>query len=97
MTHYIALCEEEDGKAVGVWFPDLPGCFSAGDTLDEAMLNAREAVAAYAQVVLEDGGSLPRARTLTELRADPELADDLGTYMVALVPFHEDALRPAAE
>ena len=27
MTHYIALLEEEEGKAVGVWFPDLPGCF----------------------------------------------------------------------
>jgi predicted RNase H-like HicB family nuclease len=45
MTYCIALVEEEEGKAVGVWFPDLPGCFSVGDTLDEAMLNAREALA----------------------------------------------------
>jgi predicted RNase H-like HicB family nuclease len=35
MTHYVAIVEDEEGKAVGVWFPDLPGCISAGDTFDE--------------------------------------------------------------
>jgi len=44
MTHYVAIVEEEEGKAVGVWFPDLPGCISAGDTLDEAVTNAAEAL-----------------------------------------------------
>ncbi|SFK47061.1 HicB_like antitoxin of toxin-antitoxin system [Methylocapsa palsarum] len=44
MAYYIAIVEEEEDKAVGVWFPDLPGCLSAGDTLDEAMLNAAEAL-----------------------------------------------------
>ena len=97
MTHYVAIVEEEEGKAVGVWFPDLPGCFSAGDTLDEAMLNAREAVALYAEALREDGRTMPRARTLTELKADPEAADDLETYMVALIPFEAGTLRPAAE
>ncbi|HEX8666221.1 MAG TPA: type II toxin-antitoxin system HicB family antitoxin [Beijerinckiaceae bacterium] len=97
MTHYVAIVEDEEGKAVGVWFPDLPGCFSAGDTLDEAMLNAREAVALYAEALREDGRAMPRARTLTELKADPEAADDLETYMVALIPFEAGTLRPAAE
>ncbi|HET6377951.1 MAG TPA: type II toxin-antitoxin system HicB family antitoxin [Methylocella sp.] len=44
MTNYIAIVEEEEGMAFGVWFPDLPGCISAGDTLDEAMSNAAEAL-----------------------------------------------------
>ena len=97
MTRYVAIVEEEEDKAVGVWFPDLPGCFSAGDTLDEAMLNAREAVALYADALRADGRAMPGARTLTELRADPEAASDLATYMVALIPFEPSALRPAAE
>jgi predicted RNase H-like HicB family nuclease len=97
VTHYVAIVEEEEGKAVGVWFPDLPGCFSAGDTLEEAMLNAREAVALYAEALREDGRTMPRARTLTELKADPEAAGDLETYMVALIPFEAGTLRPAAE
>jgi predicted RNase H-like HicB family nuclease len=97
VTHYIAIVEEEEGKAVGVWFPDLPGCFSAGDTLDEAMLNAREAIALYADALREDGRDLPRPRTLTELRSDPEAAPDIETYMVAVIPFEPSTLRPAAE
>ena len=96
MTHYVAIVEEEEGKAVGVWFPDLPGCFSAGDTLDEAMLNAREAIALYADALREDGQPMPRARTLTELKADADAAADIETYLIALIPFGPAALRPAA-
>ena len=29
--------------------------------------------------------ALPRPRTLSELKADPEIADDLKSYMVALI------------
>jgi len=97
VTHYVAIVEEEEGKAVGVWFPDLPGCFSAGDTLDEAMLNAQEALALYADALREDGQPMPPARTLTELKTDPEAADDLDVYMVALFPLEIGTLRPAAE
>jgi predicted RNase H-like HicB family nuclease len=97
VTHYVAIVEEEEGKAVGVWFPDLPGCFSAGDTLDEAMLNAQEALALYADALREDGQPMPPARTLTELKTDPEAAADLDVYMVALIPLEIGTLRPAAE
>jgi predicted RNase H-like HicB family nuclease len=50
MTHYIAIVEEEEGKTFGVWFPHLPGCVSAGDTLHEAMLNAAEALVLLVEV-----------------------------------------------
>jgi predicted RNase H-like HicB family nuclease len=37
--------ETGDAKHVfGVVVPDLPGCFSAGDTLDDALINSREAI-----------------------------------------------------
>lgn len=63
MTHYVAIVEEEEGKAVGVWFPDLPGCVSAGDTLDEAIANAAEALTLWVDMSLEnmDDRSRPRA------------------------------------
>ena len=41
---YFAIIHEDRDSAVGVEFPDLPGCFSAGDTLDEAVANADEAL-----------------------------------------------------
>jgi predicted RNase H-like HicB family nuclease len=82
MTHYIAIIEDAGPDyAVGVWFPDLPGCTSAGDDLDEALRNAPEALTLY----LEDLDELPRARSLTELKSDPEVAADLKNYMFALI------------
>ena len=87
MPHYVAIVEEAGPEtAVGVWFPDLPGCFSGGDDLDEALRNASEAIALYAQSLAEEGLALPSPRTLTELKNDPEVARDIGDYMVALVP-----------
>ena len=90
MAHYIAIVEDAGpARAVGVWFPDLPGCTSAGDDIDEALRNAPEALELYAESLVQDGKSLPRPRTLTELKADPEIAKDLTAYMVALIELLE--------
>lgn len=97
MTHYAAIVEEEVGKAFGVWFPDLPGCISAGDTLDEAMLNAAEALELWAEATIESGQEIPPPRSLTELKADSEIAEDLARYMVALIPFPASLRQHAAE
>jgi predicted RNase H-like HicB family nuclease len=94
MPHYVAIVEEEGpGKAVGVWFPDLPGCFSAGDDLDEALRNAPEAIGLYADSLAEEGRLLPSPRSVSELRNDPEVADDFKNHVVALIaaPLHADA------
>lgn len=60
--------------AFGVVVPDLPGCFSAGDTLDEAVDQAREAIALWCETVIEDGGDLPIPKTLAEHQANPDFA-----------------------
>ena len=86
MAHYVAIIEDAGpDHAVGVWFPDLPGCISGGDDVDEALENAPEALAFYAQELIEDGRERPRPRTLDELKADPEFADDLRNHTVALI------------
>ena len=87
MPHYVAIVEEEKSKAIGVWFPDLPGCISAGDTLDEAMLNAAEALELWAEVMIEMGQDIPVPRSLSDLKADAEVVEELRRHMVALVPF----------
>lgn len=98
MTHYVAIIEDAGpDHAVGVWFPDLPGCFSAGDTLDEAMANAPEALALWIESMVEDGKTIPHARTPSELKADPEVAADLATHVMALIPAPRLAFQPAAE
>jgi predicted RNase H-like HicB family nuclease len=98
MIHYLAFVEDEGPDyAIGVWFPDLPGCTSAGDTVEEAMANAREAVLLYLEDFPEKGRGYPRARTLSEIKTDLAHAEDTGRYMIALIPFDPPTRRVAAE
>lgn len=86
MAHYIAIVEDAGpDAAVGIWFPDLPGCFSAGDTVDDALRNAPEAIAAYADSLASNGQALPVPRRLTAIRTDPSWSSDLADHLIALV------------
>jgi predicted RNase H-like HicB family nuclease len=96
MTHYVAIVEDAGPeKAIGVWFPDLPGCFSAGDDIDAALRNAQEALSLYADSLAREGRPLPAARTVTELRSDPEVAPDLQDHVVAFVALPGSEVRAA--
>lgn len=59
-------------EAYGVVFPDLPGCFSAGDTLDEAITNASEAAALWIESTLDEGGKVPPPSSFEVVRNNPE-------------------------
>ena len=71
MNYPIAI-EHEPGSAYGVLFPDLPGCFSAGDTLDEAIANASEALAFHIEGLLDAGEKIPAPLDLEHHAANPE-------------------------
>ena len=50
-----------DGAEGGftVSFPDLPGCVTCGETLDEAIANAGDAKRAWLEAAIEDGLPVP--------------------------------------
>jgi predicted RNase H-like HicB family nuclease len=66
MDYPIAIEPGDSTTAWGVVVPDLPGCFSAGDTLDEAYANAKEAIAAWIEAALENGDSIPSPKSVAE-------------------------------
>lgn len=45
--HYPVILHTDDGVCCGVTVPDLPGCFTSGETLKEALSNVQGAVEAY--------------------------------------------------
>ncbi len=49
--------EEQDGYWVTM--PALPGCYTQGDTLEEAIVNAREAIHLYITTLLAEGEPVP--------------------------------------
>lgn len=74
MRYPIAIEIGDDVTAFGIVVPDLPGCFSAGDTLDEAMAGAEEAAAAWIDATLDAGGAVPPPSSLEAVRANPDFA-----------------------
>lgn len=84
---YAALIHKEED---GLWleFPDLSGCFTQGDNIEELMENAEEALGAYLAVKMEYGEDIPNASDIREIEAS---ADDLKTYVsVDVNKYHKD-------
>jgi predicted RNase H-like HicB family nuclease len=82
MAGYVALVHKDEGTSYGVSFPDVPGCISAGDTMEEALAHAAEALAGHLGLMKADGDPIPRPRSLKAIKADPEFADDLNGAIV---------------
>src|SRR5438046_10694111 len=74
MTTYIALIHKDADSDYGISFPDLPGCVTAGSTIDEAMAMAREALALHIEGLLEEGGEVPSPTTADTIILDDAVA-----------------------
>ena len=68
MRYPVAIEPGTDTEAFGVVIPDLPGCFSAGDTMEEALTNAEEAIAAWMETALDEGLEIPPPSDIEALR-----------------------------
>jgi predicted RNase H-like HicB family nuclease len=92
--NYVAVIEKEPDSAFGVWFLDVEGCFSAGDTLDEAVANAAAALRQHAEATESAGRRVPPARSIDEVRADEDvIAAVEGGAVLFVVPLLADAGR----
>jgi predicted RNase H-like HicB family nuclease len=91
-TYYVAVVEKEADSAFGVWFPDVEGCFSAGETLEEAVGNAAVALRQHAQALESAGRRLQVARTVDDVLRDNDVKASLkaGAVLFA-VPLLADA------
>lgn len=70
MRYPIFIEPGNDTRAWGVVVPDLPGCFSAGDTLDEAIMAAEQAAAAWIDAALDAGMPIPAPSPAADRAAD---------------------------
>ncbi|KAB2918526.1 MAG: CopG family transcriptional regulator [Hyphomicrobiaceae bacterium] len=70
MKTYLAYVYKDPDSAFGVSFPDLPGCYGAGDTYDEAIANAKVSLREYAEAMDDDGKDMPAPRTHGDLAAN---------------------------
>jgi predicted RNase H-like HicB family nuclease len=61
---YPVVIHKDPESDYGVTVPDLPGCFSAGDTLDEALQQVVEAIECHLEGLLLDDEPIPSPKTV---------------------------------
>ena len=86
MRQYVALIHKDSGSDFGVSLPDLPGCVTAGATLDEARDMASEALAFHIEGLTEDDEAIPEPPTLEAIMADAVNRDGVAILVAAPEP-----------
>ena len=90
---FIVVLHTDDGARFGATVPDLAGCFSGGDCLDDALESVREAIDLHVEGLIEEGLPVPeQTRTLAVHQANADYAG--GVWAVVDVPV-EKYLGPA--
>jgi predicted RNase H-like HicB family nuclease len=72
---YFPAIIEKSSDGYGVFFPDLPGCTSAGETVQAAALNAEEALQAHIDLSVEHSDTIPEPSTLDQIAIDPDVTE----------------------
>ena len=93
--YFPIVIHKDPDSDYGVTVPDLPGCFSAGSTIDEALWMAREAIELYLEVLVEDGREIPDASSVEDLRKNPDYADGIWAIVPAEYPPRQPATTAA--
>lgn len=90
MRSYIALIHKDPESDYGVSFPDLPGCVTAGTTLDDARRMAAEALAFHLEGLSEDNAPIPEPSPLERIMAERAYRD----AVAVIVDAPADAIVP---
>lgn len=88
MKIYFAIVHKDEDSAYGVSFPDLPGCFSAADTVEDLVKNAAEAL----ELWFEDADEVEPSEVT---KISDAYAEDLahGAFLLG-VPYIEKGGKP---
>lgn len=71
--HYPVVIHKDPDTAFGVIVPDLPGCFSAGDSIEDALSQAEDAVLCHLEAMRLDATVVPLPRSVEQhLQDHPE-------------------------
>jgi predicted RNase H-like HicB family nuclease len=92
MNYPVVIHKDKDSD-YGVTVPDLPGCFTAGSTVDEALAMAKEAVEVYLEYLIDEGKPIPAPGSIEEHKDNPDYKG--GTW--ALVAIDQSSLHVKAK
>ena len=74
---YSVVLHKDPESDYSVTVPDLPGCFCAGSTIEEALFMAKEAIECHIEGMLLDEDVIPKHLPFEEHQANPDYADGI--------------------
>lgn len=74
---YPVCCHTDDGIEYSVTVPDVPGCYGAGDTLDDALSDIESALHAHFELLAEDQEPIPQATSIAAHKDNADYADGI--------------------
>ncbi|MCD5969763.1 hypothetical protein ALP94_100808 [Pseudomonas savastanoi pv. glycinea] len=93
MKFTVVLHKDADSD-YGVTVPDVPGCFSAGSSVIEALDNVQEALSLHFEGLVEDGHPLPSPKAIDVHIANPDYAGGIWAVVeFDVTPYFGKAVR----
>ena len=80
---YPVVIHKDKSSDYGVTVPDLPGCFSAGETMEDAMVQVVEAIECHLEGLLFDGEQIPAVQSVEVHHKNRDFSD--GTWALVSV------------
>ena len=82
----------EGGDGQGLWceFPDLPGCMTDGDNLEDLMRSAVDALESWMAATVEHGESLPDSSDAEALKAKADACEEPVLFIVPVTGYLPD-------
>ena len=66
ILNYKILLKKEPEGGYTVFVPSLPGCITYGETIDESIINAKEAIELYIESLKSHGEDIPTEENILE-------------------------------
>lgn len=83
---YPATIQHEKDGRYSIWFEDLPGCATSGETLPEAITMARDAMGGWLDCAIANGDEIPTSSNSSDIRVE-------AGQEIALIDMDLDAYR----
>ena len=91
---FVAFVHTDAAGGFGISFPDVPGCVSDGETVENALTRGEAALAFHVEGMREDGLAVPAPRPVDAILADPDLVEWREGAQIAHVPLILDGGSP---
>jgi predicted RNase H-like HicB family nuclease len=85
--NFPVVIHKDKNSDFGVTIPDLPGCFSAGETFELALENTKEAILCHVEGLIKDKESIPKATSIERLKSKKEYKE--GVWALVSVDLSE--------